>query len=204
MAKYKEKQTVMGAEKSMTDAQIQTANVNKVIDKIGEEIVSLNSLIRAFIAVAEQDSFANYMLETICESKKDARIVLNVNQIKAAVIKAYPYKDGNTMLKKDGDLFVPMTKYGKDIIRKSFYNIVNPKKEEIEIIPATPEQIEAHNLKKETDKAIKAEERKSKQESIDNFISRLMEAGNQEMCWAIVQEYKAKNNPTESEKKSEK
>lgn len=204
MAKYKGNQTVMGAEKSMTDAQIQTANVNKVIDKIGEEIVSLNSLIKAFIAVAEQDSFANYMLETICESKKDARIVLTVNQIKAAVIKAYPYKDGNTMLKKDGDLFVPMTKYGKDIIRKSFYNIVNPKKEKIEIIPATPEQIEAHNLKKEADKAIKAEEKKSKQESIDNFINRLMDAGNQELAWMIIQEYKAKNNPTESTKESAK
>lgn len=199
-----DEKTINMMEKSKTESQVQSENVNKVINKIGEEIVSLNSLIRAFIAVAEEDSFANYMLETICESKKDARIILNVNQIKAAVIKAYPYKDGKTMLKKDGDLFVPMTKYGKDIIRKSFYNIVNPKKEKIEIIPATPEQIEAHNLKKETDKAIKAEEKKSKQESIDNFISRLMEAGNQEMCWAIVQEYKAKNNPTESEKKSAK
>lgn len=199
-----DEKTINMMEKSKTESQVQSENVNKVINKIGEEIVSLNSLIRAFIAVAEEDSFANYMLETICESKKDARIVLNVNQIKAAVIKAYPYKDGKTMLKKDGDLFVPMTKYGKDIIRKSFYNIVNPKKEKIEIIPATPEQIEAHNLKKETDKAIKAEEKKSKQESIDNFINRLMEAGNQELCWAIVQEYKAKNNPTESEKKSEK
>lgn len=199
-----DEKTINMMEKSKTESQVQSENVNKVINKIGEEIVSLNSLIRAFIAVAEEDSFANYMLETICESKKDARIVLNVNQIKAAVIKAYPYKDGKTMLKKDGDLFVPMTKYGKDIIRKSFYNIVNPKKEKIEIIPATPEQIEAHNLKKETDKAIKAEEKKSKQESIDNFINRLMEAGNQELCWAIVQEYKAKNNPMESEKKSEK
>lgn len=199
-----DEKTINMMEKSKTESQVQSENVNKVINKIGEEIVSLNSLIRAFIAVAEEDSFANYMLETICESKKDARIVLNVNQIKAAVIKAYPYKDGNTMLKKDGDLFVPMTKYGKDIIRKTFYNIVNPKKEKIEIIPATPEQIEAHNLKKETDKAIKAEEKKSKQESIDNFINRLMKAGNQEMCWAIVQEYKAKNNPAESEKKAEK
>lgn len=199
-----DEKTINMMEKSKTESQVQSENVNKVINKIGEEIVSLNSLIRAFIAVAEEDSFANYMLETICESKKDARIILNVNQIKAAVIKAYPYKDGKTMLKKDGDLFVPMTKYGKDIIRKSFYAIVNPKKEKIEIIPATPEQIEAHNLKKETDKAIKAEAKKSKQESIDNFINRLMEAGNQELCWAIVQEYKAKNNPTESEKKSEK
>lgn len=184
--------TINMMEKSKTESQVQSENVNKVINKIGEEIVSLNSLIRAFIAVAEEDSFANYMLETICESKKDARIVLNVNQIKAAVIKAYPYKDGNTMLKKDGDLYVPMTKYGKDIIRKSFYNIVNPKKEKIEIIPATPEQIEAHNLKKEADKVIKAEEKKSKQESIDNFINRLMEAGNKDLAWAIVQEYKAK------------
>lgn len=194
--------TINMMEKSKTESQVQSENVNKVINKIGEEIVSLNSLIRAFIAVAEEDSFANYMLETICESKKDARIVLNVNQIKAAVIKAYPYKDGNTMLKKDGDLYVPMTKYGKDIIRKSFYNIVNPKKEKIEIIPATPEQIEAHNLKKEADKVIKAEEKKSKQESIDNFINRLMEAGNKDLAWAIVQEYKANHTKTEQDSKA--
>lgn len=193
--------TINMMEKSKTESQVQSENVNKVINKIGEEIVSLNSLIRAFIAVAEEDSFANYMLETICESKKDARIVLNENQIKAAVIKSYPYKDGNTMLKKDGDLFVPMTKYGKDIIRKSFYNIVNPKKEKIEIIAATPEQIEAHNLKKETDKAIKAEEKKSKQESIDKFIERLMEAGNQELAWMIIQEYKANHVKTEQDNK---
>lgn len=193
--------TINMMEKSKTESQVQSENVNKVINKIGEEIVSLNSLIRAFIAVAEEDSFANYMLETICESKKDARIVLNVNQIKAAVIKAYPYKDGNTMLKKDGDLYVPMTKYGKDIIRKSFYNIVNPKKEKIEIIPATPEQIEAHNLKKEADKVIKAEEKKSKQESIDNFINRLMEAGTKDLAWAIVQEYKANHVKTEQDDK---
>lgn len=188
-------------EKSKTESQVQSENVNKVINKIGEEIVSLNSLIRAFIAVAEEDSFANYMLETICESKQDARTVLNVNQIKAAVIKAYPYKDGNTMLKKDGDLFVPMTKYGKDIIRKSFYNIVNPKKEKIEIIAATPEQIEVHNLKKEADKAIKAEEKKSKQESIDKFIERLMEAGTKDLAWAIVQEYKANHVKTKQDDK---
>lgn len=197
-----DEKTINMMEKSKTESQVQSENVNKVINKIGEEIVSLNSLIRAFIAVAEEDSFANYMLETICESKKDARIILNVNQIKAAVIKAYPYKDGKTMLKKDGDLFVPMTKYGKDIIRKSFYNIVNPKKEKIEIIPATPEQIEAHNLKKETDKAIKAEEKKSKQESIDNFINRLMEAGNKDLAWAIVQEYKANHIKTEQDSKA--
>ena len=192
--------TINMMEKSKTESQIQSENVNKVINKISTELKSINSIIRAFIEVANEDSFANYMIETICENKKDARIVLNVNEIKKYVIKAYPYKDGNTMLKKDGDLFVPFESYTADIIRKAFYGIVRPKKD-ITVIPATKEQIDEHIAKKEADKEDKKLKREDEKKSIETFIERLMEAGNQELCWAIVQEYKAKKIKTESDKK---
>lgn len=194
MSKIKTKDSVLGMEKSKTEKQIQNESVNRVINKIGEEIVSLNSLIRAFIAVAEEDSFADYMLETICDNTKDAKIVLNVNQIKKFVIKHYPYKHENQLLIKDGELYRPMTKYGKDVIRKSFYAIVNPKKDKPEIVVASEEQIAAADLAKEMKRESAKDERKSK----EDFIERLMNAGNQELCWAIVQEYKAKNQKTES------
>lgn len=194
MSKIKTNESVMGMEKSKTEKQIQTESVNRVINKIGEEIVSLNSLIRAFVAVSEEDIFANYMLETICDNTKDAKIVLNVNQIKKFVIKHYPYKHENQLLIKDGELYRPMTKYGKDVIRKSFYAIVNPKKDKPEIVVASEEQIAAADLAKEMKRESAKDERKSK----DDFIERLMNAGNQELCWTIVQEYKAKNQKTES------
>lgn len=200
MSKIKTKDSVLGMEKSKTEKQIQTESVNRVINKIGEEIVSLNSLIRAFVAVSEDDTFANYMLETICDNTKDARIVLNVNQIKAFVIKHYPYKHENQMLIKDGELYRPMTKYSKDVIRKAFYAIVNPKKDKPEIVVASEEQIAAADLAKE----MKRESAKDVRKSKEDFIERLMNAGNQELAWMIIQEYKAKNNPTESEEKSEK
>lgn len=201
MAKYKENQTVMGAEKSMTEAQIQNENVDKVIKKISSELKSLNAIIRAFVDVAENDSFANYMIETICENKKDARIVLNVNEIKKCIIKAYPYKDGNTMLKKDGDLYVPFESYTPSIIKQAFYGIVRPKKD-VKVIAATPEQIEAHQAaktKKTNDAKIKKEDEKK---SIDTFIERLMNAGNKDLAWAIVQEYKANHVKTEQDDKT--
>lgn len=192
--------TINMMEKSKTESQIQNENVDKVIKKISTELKSINSIIRAFIEVANEDSFANYMIETICENKKDARIVLNVNEIKKYIIKAYPYKDGNTMLKKDGDLFVPFESYSADIIRKAFYGIVRPKKD-VKIVQATEEQIKEHIAKKEADKIDKKTKREDEKKTIETFIERLMEAGNQELCWAIVQEYKAKKIKTESDKK---
>lgn len=203
MAKFKENQTVMGSEKSLTEAQIENQKVDNVITKINVELKSINAVIRAFVEVASEDAYANLMLETICDNTKDARIVLNANQIKQYVIKHYPYKgaDKKTMLKKDGGLYVPIEKdkYSADIIRKSYFAIVRPKKD-VEIVEATAEQIAQYQAEKIGKTAASQDKRKAEKD----FIQRLMEAGNREMCWAIVQEYKAKNNPTESEKKSEK
>lgn len=192
--------TINKMEKSLTEKQQENQRVDNVIAKISTELKSINSIIRAFVEVANEDSFANYMIETICENKKDARIVLNVNEIKKYIIKAYPYKDGNTMLKKDGDLYVPFESYTADIIRKAFYGIVRPKKD-VKIVPATEEQIKEHIAKKEADKIEKKIKKEDEKKSIDTFIERLMEAGTPDLAWAIVQEYKAKKIKKESDKK---
>lgn len=206
MAKFKENQTVMGAEKTMTDAQIENAKVDAVITKINGEMKSLNSVIGAFKEVAKQDSFANLMLETICKNRKERDtepIELDVNIIKKYVIKAYPYKasDKKTMLKKDGGLYVPIEKdkYSADIIRKAYFAIVRPKKD-VEIVEATAEQIAQYQAEKIGKTAASQDKRKAEKD----FIQRLMDAGNQELCWAIVQEYKAKSNHAESKKESAK
>lgn len=202
MSKIKTKDSVMGQEKSMTEAQIENQKVDSVISKINSELKSINAVIRAFVEIASEDAYANLMLETICDNKRDARIVLNVNEIKKYVIKHYPYKgaDKKTMLKKDGGLYVPIEKdkYSADIIRKSYFAIVRPKKD-AEIVEATAEQIAQH----QADKINKTDASKDKRKAEKDFIQRLMDAGNQELAWMIIQEYKAKNNPTESEKKSE-
>lgn len=203
MAKYKESETMMGQEKSMTEAQIMNQKVDNVITKINGELKSINAVIKAFVEVALEDAYANLMLETICDNTKDARIVLNVNEIKKYVIKHYPYKSADkTLLKKDGGLFIPIErdKYSADIIRKAYFAIVRPPKKDVEIVEATAEQIAQHQAEKINKTTASQDKRKAEKD----FIQRLMEAGNQEMCWAIVQEYKAKNNPTESTKESAK
>lgn len=193
--------TIMQMEKSLTEKQQENQRVDSVINKINAELKSINSIIRAFIEIAEQDSYANYMLETICDNKKDARITLNVNEIKKYIIKAYPYKDGNTMLVKDGDLFIPMEKYSPTLIKKAFFGIVRPPKKDVVVIPATEEQIEQHLKKKEDKRIADKVKRESEKESVDTFIKRLMDAGNQELCWAIVQEFKANREKKEEDKK---
>lgn len=204
MSKIKTNESVMGAEKSMTDAQIENAKVDAVINKINGEMKSLNSVIGAFKEVAKKDSFANLMLETICKNRKEKDtepIELDVNIIKKYVIKAYPYKaaDKKTMLKKDGGLYIPIEKdkYSADIIRKSYFAIVRPKKNQEEIVEATAEQIAQYQEEKINKTAASQDKRKAEKD----FIQRLMDAGNQELCWAIVQEYKANREKKEEDKK---
>lgn len=203
MSKIKTNESVMGQEKSLTEAQIENAKVDAVINKINGEMKSLNSVIGAFKEVAKKDSFANLMLETICKNRKEKDtepIELDVNIIKKYVIKAYPYKaaDKKTMLKKDGGLYIPIEKdkYSADIIRKAYFAIVRPKKNQEEIVEATAEQIAQYQEEKINKAAASQDKRKAEQD----FIQRLMDAGNQELCWAIVQEFKANREKKEDKK----
>lgn len=200
MSKIKTKESVMGQEKSLTDKQIETANVDKVCKQISGELKSINSVIAAFKVVAKKDSFANLMLETICANRKEkdvAPIDLDVNVIKKYVIKAYPYKaeDKKTMLKRDGKLFKRFgdNDYSADLIRKAYYGIVRPKKDVV-VIEATEEQIAASSQ----DKVDKAAASRKQRDNEKEFIERLMNASSADLTWAIVQEYKAKNQDTES------
>lgn len=172
----------------------QREQVTKVINLINEEGVSLGAIVRNFIAVAESDNFAAYMLRTICKHENPL-ISLTVNEIKNCVIKAYPYKDeNNKLLKKDGGLFVPIESYTGDIIRKAFYNVVSQK--DISFEAATAEQIAEHKEKKETaKKAAKAkrETEKKEIESIKAFYERIMNAESKEIAWALILEQKSAN-----------
>lgn len=178
-----------------TKVNSQSENVNKVVNLINVEAQSLGAVVRNFIAVAETDDFAAYMLRTICKHENPA-ISLTVNEIKKRVINQYPYKDeNNTLLKKDNDLYVPLTKYTGDIIKKAFYNAVGATKETAkEFVPATAEQIEQHNKEKEQKKQQKKaenEEKKAKAEIYEAFYNELMQCKNMEEAWTIIRAHKA-------------
>lgn len=177
------------------NVNVQTENVNKVVNLINEESKSLGAIIRNFIAVAENEEFAAYMLRTICKHETPA-ISLTVNEIKKRVIACYPYKDSNnTLLKKENDLYLPIVNYSGDIIRKAFYSAVGATKETAkDFIPATVEQIEQHNKEKEEKKAQKkaeSEQKKAKAEMYEAFYNELMNCKNMEEAWTIIRTHKA-------------
>ena len=154
----------------------------------------MGAVVRNFIAVAENDDFAAYMLRVICKHETPA-ISLTVNEIKKRVISCYPYKDeNNKLLKKDGDLYVPIENYSGDIIRKAFYNAVGETKVKKEFTVATAEQIEANNKAKEEKKAQKKtenEQKKAKAEMYEAFYNELMKCENMQDAWAIIRAHKA-------------
>lgn len=174
------------------NVNVQAESVNKVINLINVEAQSLGAVVRSFIAVADSDEFAAYMLRTICKHETPA-ISLTVNEIKKRVIIAYPYKDNdNTLLQKDGGLYVPVTKYTGQIIKRAFYNIVTPK-ENVSFEAATEEQIKEHTKAKEEKREqakAKREQEKKQAEDYKAFYERLMSAESKEIAWAIILEAK--------------
>lgn len=182
------------ATKKVNAQSAQSENVNKVINAISKESTSIGAIIRNFIAVAESNEFAAYMLRTICKHETPA-ISLTVNEIKKRVIACYPYKDdNNTLLKKDGDLYVPIESYSGDIIRKSFYNAVGETKVKKDFAIATAEQIEENNKAKEEKKAQRKtenEQKKARAEMYEAFYNELMQCKNMEEAWNIIRTHKA-------------
>ena len=165
-----------------------------MINLILKESQTLGAIVRNFIAVAENDNFAAYMLRTICKHETPA-ISLTVNEIKKRVIACYPYKDeNNTLLKKDGDLYVPFENYSGDIIRKAFYNAIGETKVTKDFAVATAEQIEQHNKAKEDKKLQKKaenEQKKARTEMYEEFYNELMQCKNMEEAWTIIRTHKA-------------
>lgn len=174
-----------------TKIQFSSERVNAVINAVNSESSSLGSVIRNFVAVCESDDYARYMLDCIT-GKAQSFITMSINAIKLAVIEKYPYKDGNTLLRKDGDLFVPFEKYSGDIIRRAFYVAVGHKKTAV-VVAASTEDIEAHNAKKEAKKAentAKREAAKAKADNYEKFYNEIMSAAESDVV-AIVRRYKA-------------
>lgn len=178
-----------------TNVNVQTESVNKVVNLINVEAKTLGAVIRNFVAVAENDEFAAYMLRTICKHETPA-ISFTVNEIKKRIIACYPYKDSNnTLLKKENELYVPIEHYTGDIIRKAFYNAIGSMNGTAkEFAPATVEQIEQHNKEKEEKKAqrkTEKEEKKAKAEIYEAFYNELMQCKNMEEAWDIIRTHKA-------------
>ena len=177
-----------------TNKNNQSEDVNKVVNLISKEAQTLGAIVRNFIAVAENDNFAAYMLRTICKHETPA-ISLTVNEIKKRVITCYPYKDeNNTLLKKENDLYVPIESYSGDIIRKAFYNAVGATNVQKEFAPATEEQIKEHTKAKEEKKAQKKtenEQKKARAEMYEAFYNELMQCKNMEEAWTIIRTHKA-------------
>lgn len=180
--------------KKVNAQSAQSENVNKVVNLISNESKSFGAIVRNFIAVAESNDFAAYMLRTICKHETPA-ISLTVNEIKKRVIACYPYKDeNNTLLKKENDLYVPIESYSGDIIRKAFYNAVGETKIAKDFVIATAEQIEQHNREKEEKKAQKKtenEQKKARAEMYETFYNELMNCKTMQEAWDIIRTHKA-------------
>lgn len=173
---------------------ISKKNVANVIKSINAEGVSLGAIIRNFVAVANTDNYASYMLDTIVGAA-DAKITHTVNDIRKAVISWYPYKkDGKLLAKKDG-LYIPMDKYSGDIIRKAFYHAVGATDEETikDFVPATEQQIAEAEAKAEAKKAEKAKEKEDKKKNQDlmaQLWQEVMTAKDAEHGWEIINKYR--------------
>lgn len=174
-----------------TKVQFSSERVNAVINAVNAEGNTLGAIIRNFVAVCATDDYARYMLDTIT-GKPQSFIAMSVNSIKLAIIAKYPYKDGGTLLRKDGDLFVPFEKYTGDIVRRAFYVAVGHKKA-VAVVAASADDIQAHNEKKEAKKAestAKREAAKVKADNYEKFYNEIMNAAESDII-TIVRKYKA-------------
>lgn len=173
-------------------ANMQEENVTRVISLIEKEGVSLGALVRNFVKVAEEDAFANLMLDSICGTN-NAKIVLLVNEIKMRIIAQYPYRneEGTMLVKKDG-IFVEMKEYKADIIKKAYYNAIGVTKK-VDFRQATKEEVEEVAKKKEERKVKAAETKAAKMNEQDlykRFWEECMNAAPADLA-AIVQKYKS-------------
>ena len=184
----------------MSKINFSSERVNLVINAINSESTTLGAVIRNFVAVCERDDYARYMLDTITGTPQSF-IALSVNSIKLAVIAKYPYKDkDNNLLRKDSGLFVPYgDKYAADIVKRAFYAAVGHTKN-VDVVPATEEQIKEHNAKKDAKKAENAAKReaaKTKTDNYEKFYNEIMNAAESDILY-IVRKYKAIAAGTES------
>lgn len=180
------------AQNEKKQVNLQAENVTRVISLIEKEGGSLGALVRNFKKVAEDDAFANLMLDAICGTN-NAKIVLLVNDIKMRIVAAYPYKneEGTMLVKKDG-IFVEMKEYKADIIKKAYYHAIGVTKK-VDFRQATKEEVEEVAKKKEERKVKAAETKAAKlneQDLYKRFWVECMSAAPADLA-DIVQKYKS-------------
>jgi hypothetical protein len=191
------KQDLAAANVQSAKVDFNVKNVDNVCLAIDKEGQSFGSLIRNFVAVCSVNDYARYMLDTIT-GKPQSFVSLTVNDIRKAVILKYPYRHGDTMLYKDGEIFRPLESYTSDIIRKAFSVACGRKKVQA-VTPATAAQIEAADKKKADKKEAAKKEAATKKEAADiyaAFYNEIMKAEESDIL-SIVARYKAEKAAAE-------
>lgn len=186
----------------MANFESNNERVNAIVAKINAEATTLGAVVRNFVEVCKTDEYARYMLHTICDyHADDILIIKRVNDIKMAVIAAYPYKnESNTLLVKRNGIYVPIEKYNGTIISKAFYNAVGATKApKGEIREATSEEVAAANAKVEERKQKAANTRaldKANRELLEKFWDEMMKC-TEANAWDTLMKYKTACTETE-------
>ena len=200
MAKKANATKVANVESTNVANAIDNNAVQQVINAINAEAKSFGAIIRNFVAVAKENATAMYMLETILghpfeQETKEA----STNDIRQAIIAAFPYVKDGILLRKVNGLYIPYEQYSADIIKKAFFNAVGATKVQKDFAPATEEQIaaaEEQAAKKAEERAEKKAAKKANEEMLAKFFEEMMQA-TKENCWDIVCKYKAATEITE-------
>lgn len=186
----------------MANFESNNERVNAIVAKINAEATTLGAVVRNFVEVCKTDEYARYMLHTICDyHADDILIVKRVNDIKMAVIAAYPYKnESNTLLVKRNGIYVPIEKYNGTIISKAFYNAVGATKApKGEIRQATAEEVAEANQKVEERKKkaqMRAIANKENRELLEKFWDEMMKC-TEANVWETLMKYKTAATETE-------
>lgn len=200
MSKKANAANVAKVENANVATTIDNSAVQQVINAINAEAKTFGAIIRNFVAVAKENATALYMLETILkhpfvQRKKET----STNDIRQAIIAAFPYVKDGAILHKVNGLYVPYEQYSGDIIKKAFYNAVGATKVQKDFAPATEEQIAEAEAKAEEKKAkrqAKAEQKKADAELLKKFWDECMKA-TEANIWDIVSKYKVATTETE-------
>lgn len=166
----------------MTQSQnLTSAQVTSAINAINAEKASFNSLCSAAKRAAESNESTAAMLRIICRHYLSAQgtmpsadiekrlsgpvVGMSPNDIKKAVIYCFPEKEGNTLLQKKGEVYVPFVEYSAVIIKKAYMCAIGAKKAVKGLRKATDEEVQAIAQKAEEKKAAAAAKRESAKES---------------------------------------
>lgn len=169
---------------------ITNEQVKQVVNLINTESTTLGAVVRNFVAIAESDETARYMLDRIT-GYKYSTISMSVNAIKMAVINAYPYKDAdNTLLEKRDGIFIPIERYSGRIIARAYYNTIGETKK-VDFKPATEAEIKQATEAKEAKTAKRKAENAAKKENAEllkRFYDEMMQC-NQQNCWDTLKKW---------------